>query len=327
MRLPAPYSARPYRGAPDHQIMADVLGDYRTLDNSNEMPTAQQMAAAYGSETDCDPMRDFAIVETADREVAYVRLRRSALEDGTVDLNWFSPIRIADFPDTDLYRALVEAIEQHMHEWVDRTVPARFSTYVLHPGPGKQATGPSAALEHDGYEIQTWAAHLARPHLDDVPDRTLPDGVEVRPVSPDQVRPIWQAFFEAFRGDWDFTEPTSERIDAQIADPYHDPSLWKVAWAGDEIVGQVKSYINTASNEVTGTRRGFTENIATHHAWRNQGIAGALLAMSLRELRDRGMTEAAMGVDTNNPGGALHLYTSMGFEPRRYAAVYVKPVV
>ena len=46
----------------------------------------------------------------------------------------------------------------------------------------------------------------------------------------------------------------------------------------------------------------------------NRGIAGTLLAWSLEELQLHGMTEAALGVDTNNPGGAFQLSTSFGFE-------------
>ena len=53
---------------------------------------------------------------------------------------------------------------------------------------------------------------------------------------------------------------------------------------------------------------------------------GALLAMSLRELRDRGYDQAALGVDTQNPGGAFQLYTKLGFELERYQATYVKPI-
>ncbi len=102
--------------------------------------------------------------------------------------------------------------------------------------------------------------------------------------------------------------------------------MWKVAWAGDIVVGQVKSYINRDENAARGYRRGYTEYISTHHDWRNRGIAGALLGMSLRELKDRGMTEAALGVDTNNPGGAFQLYTGLGFELQAYEAVYTKPI-
>jgi ribosomal protein S18 acetylase RimI-like enzyme len=99
-----------------------------------------------------------------------------------------------------------------------------------------------------------------------------------------------------------------------------------VAWAGDQVVGQVKPFINEAENEARGYLRGYTEYIGTHADWRNRGIAGTLLAWSLQALKDRGMTEAALGVDTNNPGGALQLYQSMGFEIETFGAVYFKDV-
>ena len=38
------------------------------------------------------------------------------------------------------------------------------------------------------------------------------------------------------------------------------------------------------------------------------------------------MTEAALGADTENPGGAFQLYTKMGFELRSYEAAYAKPI-
>jgi ribosomal protein S18 acetylase RimI-like enzyme len=167
-------------------------------------------------------------------------------------------------------------------------------------------------------------ASLVRPHLDDIPVRPLPDGVEVRPVTEDQIRPILEAHWEAFRGEWDFREATDADHAESLAHPYRDESLWKVAWTGDTIVGQVKPFINTDENAARGYRRGYTEFISTHREWRNRGIAGALLAMSLQELKDRGMTSAALGVDTNNPGGAFHLYTSLGFEVRSYEAVYTR---
>jgi ribosomal protein S18 acetylase RimI-like enzyme len=48
--------------------------------------------------------------------------------------------------------------------------------------------------------------------------------------------------------------------------------------------------------------------------------------MSLGELRDRGYEQAALGVDTQNPGGAFQLYTKLGFQLERYDAIYAKPV-
>ena len=145
-------------------------------------------------------------------------------------------------------------------------------------------------------------------------------------MAEDQVRTILAAHWEAFRDEWDYRDPTEDDFIEAIEDPYRDITLWKVAWAGDEVVGQVKSFINPDENAERGYRRGYTEYISTHRDWRNQGIAGALLAWSLQELKDRGMTEAALGVDTNNPGGAFHLYTSLGFQLQTYEAVYTKAI-
>ena len=326
MRLPKPFTARPYRGAIDHPAMCAVLASHRAHGDGTETPTVEQLDAMYANLPSCDPDRDLVVVESGSEPIAYIRVEQATREDGSLDLRWFAPTIGAHTSDTDLYAAILDPVEEHQRDRAGDAPRARFTTYVMHPGPGREPTGRALVHHQRGYEVLTWAAHLIRPDFDDIPDRQLPDGVEVRPVTPEQVRPIWEAFFEAFRGEWDFREPTSEQVDAEIADPFHDPSLWKIAWAGDEIVGQVKSYINTESNRVNGTRRGYAEYISTHHDWRNRGIAGALLARSLLELRERGMTEAVLSVDTNNPGGALHLYKSMGFEPVGYGAVFVKPV-
>jgi mycothiol synthase len=196
----------------------------------------------------------------------------------------------------------------------------------MHPGPGRPAAGEAAWLEVAGYEATEWEAWLVRSHLEDIPDRRLPEGVELRPVTADQIRPILAAHFEAFRGEWDFRDATETDFAELIDDPNRDETLWKIAWVGETVVGQVKSYINHEENVERGYLRGYTEFISTHHDWRGRGIAGALLAMSLQEVKDRGMSDAALGVDTNNPGGAFQLYTGLGFELQRYEAVYTKPV-
>ena len=329
--LPPGYFARPYRGRADHPAMAAVLGEYRAYSGLAEMPTVERMDAAYAHFDHCDPDRDIAIIEhdqtdgDGEQMVGYLRTTWEDVGAGTRDCLLFSPLRIAHL-DRPLFVALVEGQERHMLPWAAEQPPARWRAFAAHPGPDQPATAEAAWLEELGYVPTEWSASLVRPHLDDIPERSLPDGVEVRPVTPDQLRTILAADFEAFRGEWDFHEPTEEDYADVLESPYLDESLWKVAWAGDVVVGQVKTFINPDENAARGYRRGYTEYIATHHDWRNRGVAGALLAMSLRELRDRGMTEAALGVDTNNPGGAFQLYTSLGFELRSYEAVYTKPV-
>ena len=108
---------------------------------------------------------------------------------------------------------------------------------------------------------------LVRPHLDDVANVPLPEGVEIRPVEDDQLQAIFESHHEAFRGSWGFHEAYNEELRGSsttrnaklrgfLDDPQRDTTLWKVAWAGDTIVGQVNSYIDESENVQFGYRRG-----------------------------------------------------------------------
>jgi ribosomal protein S18 acetylase RimI-like enzyme len=324
--LPDGYAARPYRGLDDLPAMHAVLVQYREHIGDPERPTLDQMRATYTHLTESDPERDIALVHAAgqDQAVAYCRPNRELLSTGVTDCVAFAPIVPAHLHEP-LFVAMVIGQERHMLARSDPSERIRFRAYAGHPGPDQPATGEAAWLEQLGYVATEWGASLRRPNLDDVPDLPLPDGVEVRPVQPDQVRRIWEVHYEAFRGEWDFREWEPADIDRWLDDPVMDPTLWQVAWAGDEIVGQVKPFINVEENAARGYRRGYTEFISTHRDWRNRGIASALLARSLVALRERGITEAVLGVDTNNPGGAFHVYTQLGFQLESYQAVYAKP--
>ncbi|MCB0965792.1 MAG: GNAT family N-acetyltransferase [Ilumatobacter sp.] len=321
--LPEGYVARPYAGRSDHAAMAAMLTEYRLITGDPEMVNADQMDQSYAHLTDCDPDLDIALVERDGELAAYCRPAHGDLDD-TTDLIVFVPTSPAHLR-ADLFHALADGCEAHLRKWIsDR--PARYRGYACHPGPGVTPTdGEAAWLEQRGYTATEWGASLRRPDLDDIPDLPLPDGIEVRPVRPEQMRDIVAAHHECFRGEWDFSEIDERTFAHIIDDPYRDETLWQVAWDGDTIVGQVKPFINDDENTARGYRRGYTEYISTHRDYRNRGIAGALLARALAAIRDRGMTEAVLGVDTNNPGGAFQLYTKLGFELQTYEAVYTRP--
>ena len=48
--------------------------------------------------------------------------------------------------------------------------------------------------------------------------------------------------------------------------------------------------------------------------YRGRGIAQALLADAMRRFTDAGMDVASLDVDSENPTGALGLYTKMGYQ-------------
>ena len=127
---------------------------------------------------------------------------------------------------------------------------------------------------------------------------------------------------EAFQ---DHFEPR-ERDEADFAhftaDPDCDPSLWQVAWDGDEVAGSVLNGIYRHENATMGVNLGWLDHVSVRRPWRGQGLAKALIARSLVVLREEGMAVAVLGVDAENPTGALQLYEGFGFSPhRRWATV------
>ncbi len=325
LELPAPYTARPYRGPSDHPAIVEVLAAHRNANGDPEQPTIAQVDVTYANLHDCDPELDIALIEASGQVVGYSRASFEDLGTGVRDCIVFAPM-LPDHVGQELWTAVVKADEAHMASWGSDVSTAQYRAYARHPGPGRDPVGEAAWLEGRGYAASQWSASLRRPHLDDIPSRSLPDGVELRSVRPEDLRAIFDADWEAFRDEWDFREQVETDWIEFLDHPYRDSTLWKVAWAGDTVVGQVKTYINTEENETRGLRRGYTEFISTHRDWRNRGIAGTLLAWSLEELKERGMNEAVLGVDTNNPGGAFELYTSLGFELIVYEAVYAKSI-
>ena len=180
-------------------------------------------------------------------------------------------------------------------------------------------------VERRGYQAIRYAFDMVRPDLENIPDLKLPDGVKVREVKPEHLHRIWEASNEAFRDHWGYIPDPWEAFEQMIASPDHDPTLWRVAWQGDEVVGMVLSFIDKDRNEKYGRKRGYTENICVRRPWRKQGVARALIAMSLKVLKECGMNEAGLGVDAENISGALNLYKSMGYQVVKQSTVYRKP--
>ncbi len=99
-----------------------------------------------------------------------------------------------------------------------------------------------------------------------------------------------------------------------------------MAWQGERVVGSVLNYINREENERLRRRRGYTEDIAVVRDWRGRGLASALIARSLERLRDLGMTEAALGADSESPTGAQRLYQRLGYSTESRIVVFRRPL-
>lgn len=325
---PARYTPRRYAGPDDHAAMAAALSEFHLLNGDGEVVTTEQIDVTYSNIPLANLVQDVVIVEhEADGIVGYGRTGTDDTPEGRTQY-WVAPL-LKNHLAEPLLIALVTRLEQRA---IERAMQAPdkhhvFRCWMPHPGLDQPlGDTPAAWLHNVGYRVVRFGASMVRPHLNNILELPLPDGVEVRPATTDQLRTIWEADVAAFAGEFGSQEPTEEQWLDFRDNPMADATLWKVAWSGDRVVGQVRSYINEQENESQHRLRGYTEFISTHAEWRGRGLASALLAASLREIRDRGMTEAALGVDTENPADALGIYQRHGFELSGYEAVMDKPI-
>ncbi len=173
--------------------------------------------------------------------------------------------------------------------------------------------GHQALLETAGMVPARHFFQMRRSDLGTIPDVPLPDGFEIRPVSKDQWRTIFDAEAEAFRDHWGHREMDDSDFQTTYTMPELDTNLWVVAWAGDEVAGVVQNWIWPEENERLGVKRGWLESISVRRPWRRRGLARAITAAALVKIRDSGMEDAMLGVDSENPNGALGLYEGLGF--------------
>jgi mycothiol synthase len=187
--------------------------------------------------------------------------------------------------------------------------------------------GAMALVTGHAYEVVRYFFNMVRPTLDEVEVPALPDGLELRPVS-DRAgyRRLFDADVEAFQDHWGGFDASEEAFQEWLDYPEFDPSLFVIAWDGDEIAGAVANAIYENENQLLNRKRGLLESVFVRRPWRRRGLASALVARSLVLLRGRGMTSAWLGVDADNPTGALGVYERAGFAVHSRARAYRKPM-
>ena len=315
---------RPVRWPEEAAALNDINNAGCLSTGNLEVYSVEGLLNRYAHLVHCDLATDLRVAEHEGRPVAYARVKwQDETRGGRIHVQML--FTHPDAPPGTLAAILdwAETRSAEIATGLPPSPPAWLSVFLNEETPANRAI-----LESRGYRAVRYFFGMVRPTLDDVPELLLPPGVEVRAVRPEHLRAIWEAEVAAFSGHWlaSADDASEVRWEGFRGEPLNDLSLWQVAWAGDAVVGMVRPYINPLDLEVLGVRRGWCENISTHADWRGRGIAKALIARALVALRDRGMTEAALGVDADNETGALGVYRSMGFEERTRETDFRRPL-
>lgn len=184
----------------------------------------------------------------------------------------------------------------------------------------------TALLQRHGYEPVRWFFDMTRELSEPIPDIAMPDGLEVRPVTMDNVRTVWRADVEAFQDHWGGFDSSDAQLQRWMESESFDLTLWLIAWDGDEVAGGVINGIHPEENAAVGVERGWLHSVFTRRPWRKRGLASALIARSLVLLKERGLAQGVLGVDADNPSGALGLYERIGFKVAERSTAWRKPL-
>jgi mycothiol synthase len=314
---------RPFRGEADYPGMVAVFEASKDVDRFDWVITVDGTRRKFAHLYNCDPYQDMIVAEMNGEMIAYSRVWWDQESEGD-RVYTFLGLLVPQWRRKGIGTAMIRHAERRLRE-IAREHPPETPKYVQRDAVDSEA-GLEILLQNEGYEPVRYGFHMTRPTSAPLAEAPMPPGLEVRPVREEDARKVLLAGDEAFRDHWGHSPLTEDAIQEWMADPAYDPSLWKVAWAGDEPAGAVQNFVDRQENDEYGRKRGYTEGIWVRRPWRRRGLARALLTQSIAMFIEMGMEETALGVDVQNPHGALRLYEAVGYQVDRRNTTYRKPL-
>lgn len=172
-----------------------------------------------------------------------------------------------------------------------------------------------------GFEPVRRFLEVARPVYEPVPVPQPPAGLALVEWTEELDEAARLAQVEAFADHWG-SEPRSREEWRQWYTGHRgfrpDLSVLAVDEASGDVVGLCLAGAYP-QDWATGLCEAWITTIGTRRAWRGKGVARWLLSDSLERIAqaETGFEQAILGVDAENPTGALALYRSLGFEDVR----------
>lgn len=322
-QAPADFRVEPMGEQPDYELITDLLNLSMEADGIGHYATAAEMENYYSKLPEFSPKEDAFMAFLGDQPVGWVSLQPRQETKGDLILRHHVTL-IAEGREPGIRAALIDRIEQRAAARLasmsgDQTVwlEASFSA--------KQQLAIEL-IEDKGYHPTRYFFFMNRLLTVPIEDHPMPAGFQQRPITEADYRPIWDAHNQAFSEHWGHAKTSEEHYNMFMEDPLTDPSLWQVAWDGEQVAGMVLNFLDRTENEALNKQRGYTEDIAVLKPYRGQGLAKALITRSMRMFKEMGMAETVLSVDTENPSGALQLYQGLGYQTERKSIVYRKRI-
>lgn len=317
---------RPWHREADLEAMAALANAANRADGVDQLAVPAELLNFFGRDDEqFTAARDLFVVELGGSMVAYGWTNWVDTTDG------FREHRMGGYVHPDWMRRGIGTRLLHRLEARGRELAAAHDTSLprIHGSwADEHREAKRALLEREGYAVARAFYDMRRELAQPIVEAPFPDGIEVRPMSRDRdvLRRLWEADVEAFGDHWGGFPATEAAFEMWMADEDFDPSLFVVAWGGDEIAGASVNAISRKENAEYRRRHGWLESVFVRRPWRRRGLGAALVARAMTVLRDAGMEQAMLGVDATNPTGAVGVYERAGFVVAKRSWAYRKPM-
>ncbi|HEU0297622.1 MAG TPA: GNAT family N-acetyltransferase [Anaerolineales bacterium] len=221
-----------------------------------------------------------------------------------------------DFRGLGIGTALLRKVEERARKEMELAAPDS-RVYIINGVSGRDTAGREIH-ESEGYKPVRyhWMMEIDLTEAPKVAE--FPTSIELRPfVKGEHDYLVFQAEDEAFRDHWEHASGNFNNWKLRkLGREEFDPTLWHIAWDGDQIAGHAQTRYRNGI--------GWVGNLAVRRPWRKRGLGEALLLHSFNEFYKRGMPRIGLGVDASNPTGATRLYQKVGMQIAVEDVIYEK---
>jgi mycothiol synthase len=289
------------------------------LSISERIPSLDSLQSALEKAVAGEQQDRWLVAEVGERVTGYSRIRDWLEADGTrvyLTLGWVLP----EWRGKGIGTAMLHWAEERIRRLAAADYPGGKIEFA---GNASSTEADSTALLlHEGYRAAYTVLEMDLPPSTPIPEVALPPGIETQPVLSEHLLPIAECVDEAFRQEYEcgrYNDPSDPAAyAAELADPKLDPTLWQVAWEGEQMVGVVLS-------RVVENGQADIFEVGVRPAWRRRGIARGLLLRALQTLRAQGVQVIRLFTNENFRTRAMDLYQSVGFRIVKRFPRYRKP--
>ncbi len=313
---------RSYKGEQDLQTVCDLLNLCDALDKTDDNYAIDDLRMEFSS-PNLDKERDLRLWEDAGGRLVGFGQLRIPTDDGTpTDGRLYFRVHPEARTGNLANDIVAWASERVRDVGRGRGQPTRLFGFAR-----DFEAYTREVLEQNHLKPVRYFFKMARPLDQPIPKPEFPEGYTLRhsPTGDEDAERWVEMFNQSFIDHWNHHPASVEDHRHWLSHPKYRPEGDLIATAPDgTFAAFCFCWIDPEDNERNHRSDGWIDVLGTRRGHRKIGLGKAMLLSGFDYLKSQGVAVAKLGVDAENPTGALRLYESVGFKTVQTSVAYSK---